>query len=87
MLRQTTLEAECAQTVIQLGVPRSGSLLQTVQGLVQAQDKMLLAGDDKFRWLLLIDFFLELAVQERRFDVHVMNGPARVRRECQQHPY
>ena len=42
---------------------------------------------DEPRWLGHIDHFLEVAVQERRFDVHVVHLPATVRRQRQDEPH
>jgi hypothetical protein len=60
---------------IQLGVPSSWRLPQAVEGLAQAENLVLLAGDDEFRRLVDVDL-LQVTVVEGGLDVHVVHTPA-----------
>jgi hypothetical protein len=54
---------------------------------VEAQDLVFVAGDDENRWLMDVDLFLELPIEERALDVHVMDCPMPMHCKCHQHPH
>jgi hypothetical protein len=59
------METKRHQSGVELGIPGPGRLLQTVQGFPQPQDFVLSSLDDETGGLRDVDFFLELAVEER----------------------
>jgi hypothetical protein len=79
MLVDTALEAETQQLGVELVVPCSWRLAKPVERLVEAQHLVLVLVVNEARGLLDVDLLLELAVQERRLDVHVVDAPAVVR--------
>ena len=72
-------EAEPQQRGVKLLVPSPWSLTESVQHLVELKHLVFVLAVDEPRWLLDVYFLLELPIQERRFDVHVMDAPAVVR--------
>jgi hypothetical protein len=46
-----------------------------MEGLAQAHHLPLLIGDSESRWLVYVDLLLQVAVKERRLDVHVVDTP------------
>jgi hypothetical protein len=60
---------------VQLNVPSSWCLLQAVEGLAQVENLVLLAKVDESRWLTNVDLLLQVAVEEGRLDIHVVNMP------------
>lgn len=48
-------------------------MLEAVKRLVQLQHLALVPGGDKAGWLLHVDFFRQIAVEKRRFHIHVVH--------------
>jgi hypothetical protein len=69
-------EPEAQQLGVELMVPRPWRLAEFVECLMEAQHPVLVLVVDEAGGLMDVDFFLELDVQERRLDVHVMYAPA-----------
>ena len=63
------------------------SLTQSIECFVEAEHSMLVVVVDEAWRLLNVYLLLEFAVQERRFDVHVMDAPAEVRCDCKHQPH
>jgi hypothetical protein len=76
MFRAASGEPKLDQRFIQLGIPSTRSLAQSIQCLDKAQDLMFMPPEHKSRRLLDVDLFQQLAIQERSLDVHMMHCPA-----------
>jgi hypothetical protein len=61
---------------VQLGVPCSWRLPQAVEGLAQAENLVLLVGDDESGRLVDVDLLLQVTVEEGGLDVHVVHTPS-----------
>ena len=70
------LEPHLLESGVQLGVPSSGRLPQAVEGLAQAENLVLLAGDDESRRLVDVDLLLQVSVEEGGLDIHVVHTPS-----------
>jgi hypothetical protein len=66
---------------VQLGVPSSWRLLQAIEGFAQAENLVLLAGDDESWRLVDVDLFLQVTVEEGGLDVHVVHTPSLLGRQ------
>jgi hypothetical protein len=60
--------------VVHFGIPRSRSLLKTIQRFIKATNK---ARDilDIDKRLFHVDFFFQIPMQEGRFNIHLMDLP------------
>ena len=77
-------ETEGHECAVELGVPCARGLTEGVQRLVEAQDLVFTPGDGEAGGLGDVHFLCKIAIQERRFDVEVMNLPAFMRRHGKQ---
>jgi hypothetical protein len=81
MLVLTLYEAELAERAIKLLVPGPRCLPQPVQRPPESQHLVFFSGGDEPLRLLHIDLLRELAVEEGRLHIHVMDFLALIRRQ------
>jgi hypothetical protein len=74
-LKRALLEAHLLECAVQLGVPRSRCLPQPIQVLPYSKHLALLPGNVEARTLPDIHLFLQVTIEERRLDVHVVDAP------------
>jgi adenylate kinase family enzyme len=73
-IRMASRESSGKKKVIHFGIPRSGSLIETIKRFLKVtnKDKVIL---DIARRLFHVDFFLQISMQEGGFNVHLMDLP------------
>jgi hypothetical protein len=57
---------------VHFGIPSSGSLLKTIKRFLKVEKKARVILDIAIR-LFHVDFFLQIPMQEGRFDIHLMD--------------
>ena len=62
----------CNKKAIHFGIPRSGSLLETIKRFLEVTNKARVILDIPRR-LFHVDFFLQIIVQEGGFNIHLMD--------------
>ena len=67
-------------------VPSFGSLLQTIQSLVEATHLMFLTWFQKTSWLSYIDFLLQLTIEKSYSNVQLMHFPSKMCPHCSSQP-
>jgi hypothetical protein len=70
----TSRESSVNKKVVHFGIPSSGSLLKTIKRFLKATNKARVIMDIAMR-LFHVDFFLQINVQEGRFNIHLMDLP------------
>src|SRR5277367_1895640 len=73
MVRFTFTIAELHKLAGNCSEPNVGGLFQPIKRLCQEKDEIFLTRDNVSLRLFDIDLFIEISVEERRFNVHVMN--------------
>ena len=76
MLRAAPLKPELDERRIELCVPGSRSLPETMQRLDKMKHLVFMTPEHETGGLLDVDFLLQLAIEEGRFCVHVMDRPS-----------
>src|SRR4051812_4348384 len=71
-----SLESQSDQHFMDLLIPRTASLLQTIKTFLQQADKTLLVIFDKSLRLSHVDHMFEFAVEIGRYYVHLMDLPS-----------
>jgi hypothetical protein len=73
-IKMASRESSSNKKVVHFGITRSGSLLETIKIFLKAtnKDRVIL---DIARRLLHVDFFLQIPMQEGRFNIHLMDLP------------
>ena len=87
MLVDAAPEPKPQQVGVKLLVPGARSLTQSIECFVEVEHFMLVIVDDEAWRLLNVHLLLEFAVQERRFDVYVMDALAEVIYDCKHQPH
>jgi hypothetical protein len=67
-------ESNVNKKVVHFGIPSSGSLLKTIKRFLKATNKARVILDIARR-LFHVDFFLQISMQEGRFNIHLMDLP------------
>jgi hypothetical protein len=73
-IRMASRESSGNKKAIHFGIPSSGSLLETIKRFLEATNKTRVILDISRR-LFHVDFFLQISVQEGRFNIHLMELP------------
>src|SRR5271154_985421 len=84
VIRLKSMETKTQQHVVDLGVPRAASLLETIEALVEFAHEMLLAWHCESFRLLHEDFFVEITVEECSIDIHLVNLEILMSRQSKQ---
>jgi hypothetical protein len=71
-IRMTSRESSGNKKVVHFGIPSSGSLLKTIKRFLKETNKARVILDIVGR-LFHVDFFLQIPMQEGRFDIHLMD--------------
>ena len=74
MVIMTSRKASIKKKVIHFGIPSSRSLLQTIKRFLKETNKARVILDIGMR-LFHADFFLQIPMQEGRFNIHMMKLP------------
>ena len=69
------LEAHLLERGVELRVLGTRGLPQAIEGLAQAVHLIFFFGDNKTRWLAHVHLLLEVAIQEGKLDIHVVDLP------------
>jgi hypothetical protein len=74
MIKMTSREFGVNKKVVHFGIPRLGSLLKTIKRFLKAtkNSRVIL---DIARRSFHVDFFLQISLQEGRFNIHLMGVP------------
>jgi hypothetical protein len=75
-------EAEFSENSVELEIPHTGGLLKPIDRFLKATHLSLLSSNYKTLWLLHVYLLLELAIEERRLHIHLMDVPVLQRSQC-----
>jgi hypothetical protein len=70
----TSRESSGNKKLVHFGIPSSGSLLETINRFLKATKKARVILDIARR-LFHVDLFLQISMQEGRFNIHLMDLP------------
>jgi hypothetical protein len=73
-IRMASRESSGNKKAIHFGIPSLGSLLETIKRFLEVTNKARVILDIARR-LFHVDFFLQIFVQEGRFNIHLMDLP------------
>jgi hypothetical protein len=73
-VRMTSRKYGIKKKALHFGIPRSRSLLKTIKRFLNASNKARVILDI-VRRLFHVDFFLQIPMQEGRFNIHMMDRP------------
>jgi hypothetical protein len=73
VVTRASLEAQTQECFMKLVVPLPRALLQTIKGLLEVTNHMLLSWLHKSFWLNHIYIFFQITIKKGRGDIHVVH--------------
>jgi hypothetical protein len=69
-----SIKSDVKKKVVHFGIPSLGRFIKTIKRFLKATNKARVILDIARR-LLHVDFFLQISMQEGRFNIHLMDLP------------